>query len=216
MIDALLAQNAEAVLHRGRGASFATVSPEVWATSKHDLEELLGALTEAKCTAVNQGDEDSANETLAIILAVRGALSELEVWSFLAKGQWTEAWDSLVAAQNLAAAAMRAHAFGARYERDLNTRLAMQVVLFPPQTFMSAGMIVRRAECSICGRDYDECDHVKGVAYMGAMCVRTIHDGQLLEASIVDEPSDKRCRVIALDGIDRFTLEPAGESSDAG
>ncbi len=216
MTDMSLPQTAEAVLHHARHSSFATVSGNVRSATRQELQELIGALDDAKATVVALGDEGSANELLAMSLAAQGAIDELGVWTALESGLPDAAWDSLVSAQYAASAAMRAHPGGAKYERDLNRRMAMQALLFPPQAFMSSGMIVRQAECSICGSDYDECEHVKGLAYMGEMCIRTIQDAQLLEASIVDEPSDKRCRVTNVDGIDTLTLAPTEGSSDAG
>jgi len=172
-----------------------------------ELEDVARGLAEAKGKAILCGDADGANRLLAAELAAKGALREVQMWSALEGGRPEEAWNLLVEAQNLAASAARIDEV-AGYSHDVNYRLAVEAVAFPPQIYMSTGMIVQEAECSICGSQYDECEHVKGRAYSGAMCTRVITRGDLLEVSIVDEPSDKRCRVTTVDGIDTLTLLP--------
>ena len=63
-------------------------------------------------------------------------------------------------------------------------------------------MIVKDAECSICGKEYGECDHIKGRAYMGEQCYRIIKEADLLEASTVEKPANKLCRIISYTGND--------------
>ncbi|MDD3381663.1 MAG: hypothetical protein PHD68_10735, partial [Rugosibacter sp.] len=50
-------------------------------------------------------------------------------------------------------------------------------------------------ECSICGGDYDDCDHLIGRPYMGRFCYIIARDISLDHVAIVKEPADKRCRV---------------------
>jgi hypothetical protein len=57
-------------------------------------------------------------------------------------------------------------------------------------------MIVKESECSICKQDYGECDHVKGRAYMGELCVRIITKAELREISLVKEPANKHARAL--------------------
>ncbi len=61
--------------------------------------------------------------------------------------------------------------------------------------FNSPGMLIRTAECSICGKDYEDCLHVKGRPYMGQFCARVIKDVEFTEVSFVDDPADKRCYI---------------------
>ena len=62
-----------------------------------------------------------------------------------------------------------------------------------------------------------KCDHLRGRAYMGKECLRCIKQAKLLEVSLVDNPANKRCRIISLtdgDGVERdfLTLRPVSRS----
>ena len=60
-------------------------------------------------------------------------------------------------------------------------------------------MIVDRSECSICRKEYSECDHITGKSYMGKMCARIIKEfKELRDVSVVYEPADKRCRIVKM------------------
>jgi hypothetical protein len=76
------------------------------------------------------------------------------------------------------------------------------------QTFLSPGFIVGSQICSICGQEYDDCDHIKGRLYKRKFCVTELRDLQALEVSFVDDPANKRHRVIAFteDGVTKDSL----------
>jgi protein-tyrosine-phosphatase len=57
-----------------------------------------------------------------------------------------------------------------------------------------AGM-VQDSECSICERDYVECNHISGLEYGGAVCVNTIKQLHLIEVSIVRQPVNPDCLI---------------------
>jgi hypothetical protein len=61
---------------------------------------------------------------------------------------------------------------------------------------MSPGMLVREAECSICGRDPDLCEHIKGRVYDGETCVRIVKQVDLLEVSFVARPAQPDARIM--------------------
>jgi len=54
---------------------------------------------------------------------------------------------------------------------------------------------VRDSQCSICGGDYAECNHISGLDYEGQVCVNTIRDVDLVEVSIVGDPVNQRCMI---------------------
>jgi hypothetical protein len=90
-------------------------------------------------------------------------------------------------------------------------------LLFPQMMFSSVGGIVKKSECSICGTDYDECDHIKGNYYMGEMCCRIISEMELEEVSMVENPANKGCRALTIqdnngDVIDLMTLRKMDNS----
>ncbi len=166
-----------------------------------EIDSLTTALQEiavTKAAFVEQKDENSANWTLTLELALCAMRSELRMYVDLRGGLPESAWNHLVDAQDAATAALHAHPNASTLNlENYCTKLdAIEVLLFPPQAFMSTGYIVRRAECSICGQQYDGgCPHVKGRAYMGQFCAIICKDVEVLEISLVDRPADKRCRV---------------------
>lgn len=168
-------------------------------------------LEATKAGLVASGDEAGANRILAVELAVNGWALELDMWDALDEKRHEDAWNLLMQAQQQANGAQRVDPVAPEYPFDVQHRLALECLLFPPQAFLSSGMVVHKASCSICGSDYDLCPHVKGYAYGGDMCVRCIEKADLLEVSIVKDPADKRC-VATFDGIDPFTLLPRDDA----
>ena len=81
--------------------------------------------------------------------------------------------------------------------------------MFPNHGFASIGAIVKKSECSICGQEYGECDHLKGKPYMGRICYEYVTECELEEISLVPNPGIKHCRIISItdeEGITRDTL----------
>jgi len=59
---------------------------------------------------------------------------------------------------------------------------------------MSIAAVVCDSECSICHRQYVECEHVSGLQYGGRVCVNSIKNTwRLIEVSIVKEPINSDC-----------------------
>lgn len=66
--------------------------------------------------------------------------------------------------------------------------------LFPYQYFFSRENIIKREECSICGKVFslrNSCGHKPGKLYMGELCSRIVTDMELKGISIVTDPFDK-------------------------
>lgn len=66
--------------------------------------------------------------------------------------------------------------------------------LFPYQYFFSRENIIKREECSICGKEISLrsfCGHKPGKLYMGKLCVRKVTDMEFKAVSIVTDPFDK-------------------------
>ena len=121
----------------------------------------------------------------------------MAMWIHLKSDSPVEAWDELVLAQTSTNAAIRAV-----YEyKSLDAEqfylhlLDVEKHVFPPQMFLSAGYTTTDVICSLCHVHYDECDHVAGRPYLGEFCQLIIKNATIYEASIVDVPFDKRCRV---------------------
>ena len=57
---------------------------------------------------------------------------------------------------------------------------------------LSPGFVVRSAECSICGRDPWECNHITGRMYDGQLCVRVVTEiEEIMEVSLVPPPRSR-------------------------
>lgn len=66
--------------------------------------------------------------------------------------------------------------------------------LFPYKYFISPGMLIPEAECSICHKRRSIrkfCGHILGDIYDGEMCVRHVKNASLLEVSLVQNPAQK-------------------------
>lgn len=170
--------------------------------------------TTAKDVAIKAALEDEANELLAYEFMLDALRNELEMYVALKRDDPGAAWTHLVNAQMAAGHAVQAHAVAAHLEQAYIPRLHVaEQLLFPKQMFMSVGMIVEEAACSICDAVYGECDHLKGRPYMGRMCVCIIKKSKLLEVSFVEDPANKHCRVLSVTDShgtakDPLSLEP--------
>ena len=147
--------------------------------------------------AVGNGNEEYANVLLGLRCVVGSLIAELLMYIGLKEEDPDAAWNHLVSAQNsLAAAASASTEFSHCTIR--HKRLALiETTMFPPQMFLSVGAVAIEADCSICQDDYSNCDHVSGIPYMGEFCSVLIKRADLDHVAIVDEPADKRCRIMA-------------------
>jgi len=154
-------------------------------------------------------DEDSANAMLSFEETIDALLGELRMWVALKEDDPSSAWSFLVNAQGAARAAMQAHEVARHLGGYIERLYAVEQLLFPPQVFFSPSIVIEHSKCSICGREYGECDHVAGRAYMGEMCVRIITDiKEVREVSLVNEPANKHARILQItdDGMTRDFL----------
>ena len=185
-----------------------------------ELSRLKKQAGELKSKAVEEQDNDSANMMLSCETFIDSVIHELLMWIAFKDDDPNSAWDHLISSQNCARISLRAHDWPlARAAETRAEKLHLiERIVFPPQSFLSTGMTVERTDCSICGTEYGECEHVVGRAYMGEMCCRIIRDiAELSDVSFVETPSDKRCRVTQLNfgGVERdiMTYREIGENN---
>lgn len=163
------------------------------------------AVTKAKAAAIKEEDEEYANALLGLQCVIAALTLELRMYLALKDEDPDEAWDHLVGAQNALAAATRAHE-GFQHCRIRWKRLqTIEEIVFPSQVYTSVGTVVHKLECSICREDYEQCEHLSGLPYMGEMCSTIVTSAELDHVSLVEEPADKRCRIttVGLEGIQR-------------
>lgn len=188
------------------------------------MQEIISRLDEVsswKREAVKEGNEDEANSYLGMECVGKSLEAELDMWLLLKADKPEQAWDRLIDAQQAARNATRAHP-GFEHLAETTSRLeAIEKLIFPPQVFMSAGLLVEERRCSICGVDYDDCEHLVGQPYMGELCHRKITKFHIDHVSIVTDPANKRCRVthFSVEGGNRnrmtWRVEPAISKGDS-
>lgn len=163
------------------------------------LESFQVKIHDLKVKMISAQEEDYANQLLSMENMNSSLINELKMWVAFKDDDPHNAWEYIVEAQSSIRSAMQAHDIASHLDRYVERLYLLERVLFPPQTFMSTGMIIRRSTCSICGEEYGDCEHVKGRPYMGQLCVRNIEEFDLREISVVDEPANKHCRVLYVD-----------------
>jgi len=187
-----------------QGYCFTSIGREFQAAAVQDLRELKARLGELKRRRAGVGNEDAANTLLSLEYLVEAIVGELQMWTALKDDRARQAWDHLVGAQVAAGTAIRAHtvALSLNAEAYAEKLELLQRMVFPFQAFMSVAVVVESAECSICGAEDDQCEHVKGRPYMGEMCGRRITKiREMREVSLIlppEEPADRRCRITSI------------------
>lgn len=161
------------------------------------LDMLLYNASRIKLESTRLGKEDEANLFLGFECAFGAMRSELLMWILIKRDSPNEAWDCLIAAQMGCMDATRAHKGFSNCEQRLEKLKLLEKELFPPQSFMSAGFISDRLDCSICGERYSKCEHLRGRPYMGQFCEINHRNPRGDHASFVKVPADKRCRIVS-------------------
>lgn len=178
---------------------YITRCSELQTVASRKLEKLRLEILELKVEAIKEQDEDFANLLLGYSCVVEALIAEIEMWLHLKGEEPDKAWENLVTAQNLLIAAARTHE-GFNHLVHHHQRLEMiEGLLFPAQVFVSSSMIIKHQECSICGKDYNDCEHLRGMPYMGEFCNVVIRDFELDHVAIVENPADKYCRITNID-----------------
>ena len=109
-----------------------------------NLDSTLARVGRAKATAAANGEEDYANLLLGCECVATALMSELKMWLLLKEERPDEAWNELVSAQMASVDAVRAHRGFAHLEQHVQRLDAVEKIVFPPQVFVSSGMIVGR------------------------------------------------------------------------
>jgi len=152
-------------------------------------------ITKEEC--IKKENEDNANLMLSCECLVDAVICELEMWMQLKRENPSSAWISLVTAENHVLSSINASEIPDINQINYYKKLEqIENTVFPPQMFMSTGMVIEDTKCSLCNDDYEKCDHISGQAYMGKFCSKVVHKiKKMNEVSIVSHPFDKRCRV---------------------
>lgn len=175
------------------------------------LTQSLKQINEVKEHFISQQQESISNTLFTYELYFESVLFQINMVLELKNNEPSKAWEYLVKSQVSAQAALR---IGFRNEEILmqhSQKLLMdEKTYFPPQLFVSAGFMIHGSKCSICQDEYELCNHIRGMAYMGEMCSEILNHAELVEVSVVENPADKMCRAttVTIDGklYDAFSL----------
>ena len=177
---------------------FLTRDKESQQQALRDMGQLRQRASALKQEAIAEQNEDSANVLLSLEQLTDACTSELRMWIALKADEPNRAWDHLVDAQGATRHAVAAHEIAFRLNAEAYARKldVIERLVFPPQVFLSPYFVTESTECSICGGEYGECDHVAGRPYMGEMCHGIVKNmGELREVSIVRDPANKQARI---------------------
>lgn len=174
---------------------YITRNSELQRKASADLEDMLASVTQKKVEAITERDEHFANVLLGCEALLQACDAELKMYLLLKEDRPDEAWTQMVIAQDGLRAAERADEGFSDVRRQIQRLQGIERLLYPPQQFMSTGWIVKGEVCSICGSDYEECEHIKGRPYMGQFCAVQLDPLEVDHVSLVDEPASKHCRV---------------------
>ncbi|HEY4032654.1 MAG TPA: hypothetical protein VGL94_01660 [Ktedonobacteraceae bacterium] len=188
---------------------FITRAREFQAQARDKLIPLKAKAEQLKERAIADEYEDAANAMLSFEEMTNALINELNMWIALKDDKPATAWDFLVDAQMATITAMQAHHVADHLEGYSMHLSALEKHMFPNHGFFSIGAIVKKSECSICGQEYGECDHLINKPYMGKICFEHVKELELEEISLVFNPGNKHCRTISItddEGIVRDAL----------
>ncbi|MBX9721354.1 MAG: hypothetical protein K2X81_08170 [Candidatus Obscuribacterales bacterium] len=146
---------------------------------------------------VSEQRHDLAENVIVLQAQLSALVHELGCLVCLKEELAESAWDHLILAENAVKVVARLHG-GA--ENQFERLRHLQSIFFPAQTFMSAGIVIKKATCSICSSNYENCSHILGKIYDGELCHRIVEEVDLKEVSVLleEEPYDRRCRITHL------------------
>ena len=180
--------------------TFITVGIEIQKAEIAVLSQYREDLREVKKAFIALNKEEEANLVYCLDGMIRVIQYELEMLVNIKEDQMAIAWGNLVDAQVLLSTVIRNIQIQADHLKNHVIKLAnYESMLFPKMNFSSIGGIITESECSICHQDPNKCDHLKGKLYMGELCSTLIMGFDLHEASLVDNPANKHCRVTSLE-----------------
>jgi hypothetical protein len=148
---------------------------------------------------INIKDEGHANIMLSMENLIDATINELKMWIAIKEEDIDKAWYFIITAQGAVRTALQSHNIATNFngENYANKLYLLEKLLFPPQLFSSIEFIIKSAKCSICEKEYGECEHIVGKVYMGQMCIKIIEKSVLTGISYVDEPANKMARTIS-------------------
>lgn len=186
------------IIEENQHFRFLTRSSSLQADAVQVLSALRVEIIKEKSRCIEIANEYHANLLLGYECVVSGLISEIQMCILLKQESSDAAWDSLVRSQQNYNAASRAHDDLAHFAHQAERLDHVERLMFPPQSFMSPGLVAMVHTCTICSQDYSECEHIKGKPYMGEFCHVKLDEIEIEEVSLVYEPANKHARVVVI------------------
>jgi hypothetical protein len=198
--------------------AFITIGIELQKEEIETIKNYRKDLSNLKKQFVERKLENEANLVYCIDNSLLAVQYELQMLVNIKEDKMNEAWGNLVTAQITYGTVVRNYPFEFESANSYVERLeGYEKLLFPKMIFLSVGGIIKKSNCSICKEPYSKCDHIKGRLYNGELCVREITEMELEEASLVDVPANKHCRMLttSYDGktVDLMTLRKEAQTA---
>lgn len=199
-----LAKELNAVIEDAEVFRYITRCSDLQKNAIKSLKDLQTKILSLKSDAIADKNEERANILLGYECAISGLIAELEMWLLLKQETPDKAWDKLVTAQMSYCSAAHADIGFNHVLQHLHRLEEIEKLVFPPQVFVSSGMTAERLTCSICGEEYENCEHLAGKPYMGEFCGTIVRDIKIEHIALVENPADKRCRIIQVEAEGGF------------
>lgn len=196
--DEKMLKETDQLLNECLRLNYLSVGIELQEEAVAKLDALVAVIEKRRNECVAARSEAEANRSWIAGCYVEGMKELMRMWIHCKKDEMEAAWDALVTAQGRFETALQLR-FDEGFDR-LNRNLhALELLLFPPCVFVSSSILIERFDCSICGSEYGECDHLAMKLYMGELCVKVVKNICGVDhVAIVRDPEDKRLRFPAL------------------
>ncbi len=157
--------------------------------------------------AIAEKNETNANRYWCIRQIYIIQRNYLNMFANLKNKEYEKAWNTLEKIDIALSFLKKNIEYINRSLEDFNLKHIQKTILnyeklFPYFIFLSREGIIKKEECSICGKTVSlrgGCKHKPGKLYMGEMCSRIVTDYQIIAASLVRDPFDKYA-ILHIDG----------------
>lgn len=187
------------IIHKAERIAVFTTDINLQIAEKETLMNFIEKADKIKNENKERFSNPELNFILCLIFSTNAIIAELSMVICLKNGDMDSAWANLIQAQNQVSIVASNHPFsdGTYLNGYLQKLDAFEKILFPKMSFASTGGIIKKTRCTLCGLDYEDCEHIKGKMYKGELCVREIHEIELEEVSLVKNPANKLCRQLS-------------------
>lgn len=186
-----------------------------------ELSEFLSIMRGFKKQARDLKNEGGANLFFHFQCVLNSYISILQMWVLLKSDKNHDAWNKLIDSQEYYSIAIKAVKDTDYLDNFIAHLKNIENSIFPGfSKYNSVGLIILGGECSICGKDLDNCLHLEDKVYMGRLCRRIKYEiVEMDHTAFVDNPKDRRCIITHIstdDGYykDYFTWEKTEKIKD--